>query len=57
MSELTATEKQPDKFLTVRITAKLHAKLEAFAEANERTMAAEVRRAIRELLNREDGAA
>ena len=37
-----------DKFLTIRLTAELHEQISRVAEANERTIAAEVRLAIRD---------
>lgn len=42
-----------DKFLTVRIPAGEHAELRKLAKRNDRTVAAEVRVAIRDRLNAE----
>ncbi len=41
-----AAEKQPDKFLTLRLPADLHEQIAAVATKNERTIAGEVRLAI-----------
>ncbi len=41
------TKAEPDYFITVRIPASLHSELRALAKSNERTLAAEVRLAVR----------
>ena len=43
----TQTEKQPDKFLTLRLPADLHDQLLELAKRNDRTLSAEARRAFR----------
>lgn len=45
----------PDKLLTVRVPADLHGALQALARLNERTVAAEVRLAIRDRLEQMPG--
>lgn len=50
---MAATGTQPDKFLTVRVSAELHDQLVALAGQNQRTIAGEVRLALIERLQRE----
>lgn len=47
MSTATSTEQRPDKFLTLRVPADLHDQLLELAKRNDRTLAAEARRAFR----------